>query len=76
MTNTEERLVRLVDEQLDLGRSPDLDSSFADSGVSSVDVVSFIKLVTQEFAVSIKAGDCEGVSTLRELASFIDSRTG
>lgn len=76
MTNTEERLVRLVDEQLDLGRSPDLDSSFADSGVSSVDVVSFIKLVTQEFDVSIKAGDCEGVSTLRQLASFIDSRTG
>ena len=76
MTTTEERLVRLADEQLDLGRSPDLDTSFADSGVSSIDVVSFIKLVTQELGVAIKAGECEGVTTLRELASFIDSRVG
>ena len=32
MTATEERLVQIADEQLDLGRAPDLDKNFADSG--------------------------------------------
>ncbi len=76
MTATEDRLVQLADEQLDLGRSPDLDRRFSDSGVSSVDVVSFIKVVTDDFGVPITAGECAGVASLRDLAGFIDSRAG
>ncbi len=76
MTATEDCLVQLADEQLDLGRTPDLDRTFADSGVSSVDVVSFIKVVTDEFSVPITAGECAGVTSLRDLAGFIDSRSG
>ena len=76
MTATEDRLVQLADEQLDLGRSPDLDRSLADGGVSSVDIVSFLKVVAQEFNLSITAGDCEGVSTLRDLARVLDEHSG
>ena len=76
MTATEERLVELADEQLDLGRSPDLDRSFADSGVSSVDTVSFLRVVAQEFNLSITAGDCAGVNSLRDLAGLVDSHSG
>ena len=76
MTATEDRLVQLADEQLDLGRSPDLDRSFADSGVSSVDAVSFLKLVGQEFNLSISAGDCAGVNSLRDLAALVDAHSG
>ena len=53
MTATENRLVQLADEQLDLGHSADLDRTFADSGVSSVDTVSFLRVVAQEFNLSI-----------------------
>ena len=42
MTATEDLLVQFADEQLDLGRSPDRDRTFADSGVSSGDAVSFL----------------------------------
>lgn len=76
MTATEDRLVQLADEQLDLGRSADLDRTFADSGVSSVDAVSFLRVVAQEFNLSITAGDCAGVDTLRDLAKLVDTHSG
>ena len=72
MTATEERLVQLAAEHLDLGRSPDLDRAFADSGVSSVDALSFLRAVTREFNLLITAGDCAGLSTLRDVAALVD----
>ncbi len=75
MSPTEERLVQLADEQLDLGRSPDLDRTFADSGISSVDAVSFLSVVAQEFDLSITAGDCAGVNSLRDLADLVNSHS-
>lgn len=76
MTATEERLVRLADEHLDLGRSPDLDRTLADSGVSSVDALSFLRAVAREFNLLITAGDCGGVNTLRDVAALVDANTG
>ena len=76
MTATEDRLVQLADEQLDLGHSADLDRTFADSGVSSVDTVSFLRVVAQEFNLSVTAGDCDGVNTLRDLAALVDKHSG
>lgn len=75
MTVTEDRLVRLADEHLDLGRSPDLDRSLADSGVSSVDLVSFLTVVIKEFNLSITAGDCADVNSLRDLAGLVDTHS-
>ncbi|MCY4058054.1 MAG: phosphopantetheine-binding protein [Gammaproteobacteria bacterium] len=76
MTPTEDRLLQLAREQLDLGHAPDLDRTFAESRVSSADAVSFLKVVGQEFHLSITAGDCVGVDSLRDLAGLVDAHSG
>ena len=75
MTSTQDRLKKLVDEHLDLGREPDFNGQLADSGVSSVDAVAFFKEVNREFDLSLKAEDCLQFRTLGELATFIDARS-
>ncbi|MDE0251205.1 MAG: acyl carrier protein [Gammaproteobacteria bacterium] len=74
MSSTEDRLKKLVQENLDTGREPDLDIKFSDSGVSSVDAVAFIKLVGQQFNVEIPPEDFSQFQSLRDLAKYIDSR--
>ena len=76
MTATEQRLAQLAEEHLGLGRTPDLDRQFADSGVSSVDAVSFMKVVNGDFGLSLTPGDCAGCTTLRGIAKLVDSRSG
>ena len=74
MTSTEERIKQLIDEHLDLGRDPDFDAELGDSGVSSVDAVTFFKEVNQAFSLNLAAEDCLQFKTLRQLVEFIDSR--
>ena len=76
MTATEQRLAQLAQEHLGLGRVPDLDKQFADSGVSSVDAVSFMKVVNSDFSLSLTAGDCAGCTTLRGIAALVDKHSG
>ena len=75
MTNTETRLVQLAEEQLDLGRSVDLDEDFDDWGVSSLDSVAFLDIVAREFNLSIEVGDFVGVNSLRALARLLDKQS-
>ena len=67
------RLIELVNEHLDLGREPNLDGSFEESGVSSLAAVAFKKVVEKEFDISIPH-ECFG--SLRKLAAYIDSQAG
>lgn len=76
MSSTEQRLKQLIDEHLDLGRDPDFDAQLGDSGVSSVDAVSFFKEVNQVFDLSLKAEECLQFRTLRDLVAYIDARAG
>ena len=76
MTATQDRLKQLIDEHLDLGRDPDFDAQLGDSGVSSVDAVTFFKEVNDAFDLSLKAEDCLQFRTLGELVTFIDARAG
>ena len=75
MATTTERLKSLVDEHLDLGRDPDFDAKFSDSGVSSVVAVAFIKVVNQEFDVTVPPEDFGNMQTLGDLASYLGSRS-
>ena len=75
MSATEERLRTLVDEHLDVGRDVNFDAKLADAGVSSVDTVAFLKVITQEFNVSIPPEDYAGLQTMRDLIGYLDSRT-
>ena len=76
MSSTEQRLKQLIDEHLDLGRDPDFDAQLGDSGVSSLDAVSFFKEVNQVFDLSLKAEECLQFRTLRDLVAYIDARAG
>ena len=78
MATTEERIRKLVDENLEIegrpaGRPLDLNSSLRDSGVSSVDLVAFTKLVADEFGISFTADDCNKYNTVGDLVCFLDS---
>ena len=81
MATTEERIRKLVDENLEIdgrpiGRPLDLNGSLRDSGVSSVDFVAFVKLVADEFGVSFNVDDCAKYKTIGELIEGLDSRSG
>ena len=77
MPSTEERLRKLVDENLEvdgrpIGRELDLTKSLRDAGVSSVDFVAFMKVVAQDFGIDMTAGECENLQNLEELIAFLD----
>ncbi len=78
MASTEERLRQLVDENLEvdgraIGQELNLGGNLMDAGVSSVDFVAFMKVVVNEFGVSMDPGDCEGFQTLGDLIAFLDN---
>lgn len=76
MASTQDRLSQLIAEHLDLGRDPDFDAQLADSGVSSVDAVTFFKEVNDTFDLGLEAEDCLKFKTLSELVTYIDARAG
>lgn len=76
MATTEDRIRELVRDNLDLDQDPNFDASLSDSGVSSVDAISFMKVVSQEFGVEIAPDDLAQIMNLRDLVAFINSRTG
>ena len=57
-----------------LNRPLDLNSSLRDSGVSSVDFVAFIKVVSQEFDIEFAAEDCANIQSVGELVAFLDAK--
>ncbi len=80
MASTEERLRKLVDENLEvdgrpIGRELDASKNLRDAGVSSVDFVAFMKLVVGEFGVDMALGDCENLETLSDLIAYLDKQT-
>ena len=81
MASTAERLTNLVNENIEVdGQSldipDDLNISLMDSGVSSLEAVALAKLITQEFGVEFAVEDCYALDTLKDVAAFIDSKSG
>ena len=81
MATTEERIRKLVDDNLEIdgrpiGRPLDLNGSLRDSGVSSVDFVAFVKVVADEFGVTFNPDDCAKFTTMGELVEHLDSLAG
>lgn len=80
MATTEERVIRLFDENLTFeGRSPgeplNMDRNIAETGVSSQDVVAFWKLVNEEFNASISPEQFADLLTPRSLIEYLDARS-
>ena len=74
MTSTEDRIRNLINENLEIdGSTLDLNTSLTEAGVSSMDLVAFAKLVSQEFGVSFSPDDCARLNSVRALIGFLDS---
>ena len=76
MASIADRLMELYRDNLDVDHAPDLDREMADSGVSSVDAVAFVKLVATTFGVTIEPEDVAGLETLRDLVDHIEAKSG
>ena len=81
MASTEARVRKLVDENIEVDGRPialpeDLNISLMDLGVSSVELVAFAKLVSQEFNIKFTLEDCGKINTVQELLEYLDSRAG
>ena len=74
---TEERVQQLAAEHLatEGSQGVNLDLSVADSGVSSVAVVAFVRLVGQELSVDLPPEDVSKMSSLRDLINYIDAKS-
>ena len=81
MASTEERIRKLVNDNLEVDGKPlpqpvDFSVGLSEVGVSSLDIVAFAKVVAQEFNVSFTPEICERVSNLNELVECLDSQMG
>ena len=76
MSATDDRLKQLINDHLDLGRDPDFDAPFNETGVSSVDAIAFFKEVSKEFNLPFGAAEFSKCPTLREVVNYIDSQSG
>ena len=79
MASTEERVRKLVSENLEVDGQPlsadlDLNSSLIDAGVSSVDVVAFARVIQDEFGIQFAVEDCTDLTSLAALVEFLDAR--
>lgn len=78
MASTEDRIRNLVAENLEVDGKPialpeDLNISLMESGMSSLDLVEFAKVVSVEFDVKFTLEDCVRIKSIQELVEFLDA---
>ena len=78
MASTEERLRNLIAANLEVDGKPvdasaDLSSSLTDLGVSSMDVVSFARVIQDEFGVAFTPDNCAELQTIGQLIEYLDA---
>ena len=78
MSSTADRLRQLVTANVEVDGKPvgnldDLNVGLTDLGVSSVDVVSFAKLASEEFGLELTIDDCANIKTLQAFVEHIDA---
>ncbi len=75
MPSTAERLTALVTDSFDVDHELNFDAAFNSLGISSVDAISFFKLVNSEFDLGLAADDCSQFENLNDVVAFIDARS-
>ncbi len=81
MASCEARLLQLVYDNLEVDGQPlprplDLDTNIIESGISSLDAVTFFRHVMKEFRVRIRPEAIAGISSWRNLVDYIDENAG
>ncbi len=78
MASIEERLRSLIAANLEVDGKPvdasaDRSSSLSDLGVSSIDIVSFGRVIQDEFGVRITPECCDDLNTIGQLIDFLEA---
>ncbi len=78
MASTEDRVRQLIASNLEVDGKPidssmSLDSSLTGAGVSSMDLVSFARVVQEEFGVRFAPDQCTELQSLGQLVAFLDA---
>ena len=77
MASTEDRVKSLISDNLEVDGKPvevtDLSSSLTGLGVSSMDVVSFARVIQNEFGVSFTPENCTELQTISQLIEYLDA---
>lgn len=74
MASSEDRIKQLFQESM--GRPVNTSASVADTGVSSLDAVAFVKRVGDEFNMAIPPEDVANFKTFEDLVAYVDSHSG
>ena len=78
MASTEDRVRKLIGDNLEVDGKPvdasmDLSSNLTDAGVSSIDIVSFARVIQNEFGISFTPEHCTELQTIGQLIEFLDA---
>ena len=78
MASSEARVRSLIAANLEVDGKPvdasaDLSSSLTDLGVSSMDVVSFARVIQEEFGISFTPENCSELQTIGQLVEYLDA---
>ena len=79
MASTEDRIRKLLAENLEVDRKPlpqpvDFSLGLTEIGVSSMDIAAFAKVVAQEFDVSFTPEICAELDNLNDLVKCLDGQ--
>ena len=80
MASIEQRVRTLIADNLEVDGKPvdsnmALSSNLGEHGVSSMDLLSFARLIQSEFGIKFAAEQCSELQTLGQLVEFIDSKS-
>ena len=78
MASTEDRVRELIAANLEVDGKPvdasiELSSSLTDAGVSSMDIVSFARVVQDEFGINFSPEDCTELQTIGQLVEYLNA---
>lgn len=73
--SSKDRIAELAKTYLD-DREPDFDLAFSEADISSMDAMSFIKSISEEFKLEIPVEDFAGMNNLNDIVSYVDARAG
>lgn len=72
MNSTEDQILGLAHKLL--GQDVHIETEIADAGISSMDLIAFLKKVGEDFDIAISRVDVIRFQNLRDLVEFIDAR--
>ena len=78
MASNEERLRQLIADNLEVDGKPvdasiSADSSLTDAGVSSMDIVSFARVIQEEFGVKFGVEQCDELKTIGQVIDYLNA---